>query len=92
MNGGPVEQNTADMDARLTARFAEEHSDIVVGIKLAHYRGPNWEPTKRTVEAGRLAKLPVMIDFGYSMPKLSLSELLTNHLRPGDICTHCYAD
>ena len=92
MDGGPVEQNLADMDARLTALFAEEHSDIVVGIKLAHYRGPNWEPTRRTVEAGRLAKLPVMIDFGYSMPKLPLSELLTNHLRPGDIFTHCYAD
>jgi dihydroorotase len=43
------------------------------------------------VEAGKLANVPVMIDFGVSDPPLSIEELFLKHLRPGDIFTHCYA-
>jgi len=32
-----------------------------------------------------------MVDFGGSMPPLSIEELFMKHLRPGDIFTHCYA-
>ena len=41
--------------------------------------------------AGKLANIPVMIDFGGSTPPLPMEELLMKHLRPGDIYTHCYA-
>jgi dihydroorotase len=91
MRGGPFEQNIKDMDAHKAAEYARKYSSEIVGIKLAHYEGHDWAPTDSTVAAGRLANLPVMIDFGSSDPPLSLEELLMKHLRPGDIFTHCYA-
>lgn len=84
------EQDEADMDAKLTAAIAKKHKDIVVGIKLAHYIGHDWEPTDKAVEAGRIASIPVMVDFGKSLPPLPLEDLLLKHLRPGDILTHAY--
>ena len=84
------EQDEADMDAKLTAAIAKKHKDIVVGIKLAHYIGHDWDPTDKAVEAGRIASIPVMVDFGKSLPPLPLEDLLLKHLRPGDILTHAY--
>ncbi len=91
MKGGAIEQNLVDMDPKLTAMVAKKYKDFVVGIKLAHYSGPEWTPLERTVEAGALAGLPVMIDFGGHIPELSLKRLFLDELRPGDIFTHCFA-
>jgi dihydroorotase len=91
MRGGPVEQNLSDMDATLTAMRAREHKSLIVGVKVAHYAGPEWDPVTRAVRAGREADIPVMIDFGGHTPPLSLEDLLLKHLRPGDILTHTYA-
>ena len=90
MRGGTFEQNVADMDARQTADMAKKYPDYVVGVKLAHFNGYDWTPTDRAVEAGKLANLPVMIDFGGSKPILPIEELFLKHLRPGDIYTHCF--
>jgi len=91
MKGGPVEQNLADMDARLTAMRIKQHPGVIVGIKVAHYSGPEWDPVDRAVAAGKEMNVPVMIDFGGHTPPLGLDDLLLNHLRPGDILTHTYA-
>lgn len=91
MKGGPVEQNLADMDARLTAMRIRQHPGVIVGIKVAHYSGPEWDPVVRAVTAGQDAGVPVMIDFGGHTPPLPLDELLLKRLRPGDIFTHTYA-
>jgi dihydroorotase len=91
MKGGPVEQNLADMDARLTAMRIRQHPGVIVGIKVAHYAGPEWDPVTRAVAAGRETGVPVMVDFGNHTPPLSLEDLLLTHLRPGDILTHTYA-
>jgi dihydroorotase len=91
MKGGPVEQNLSDMDARLTAMRIRQHSGVIVGVKVAHYSGPEWDPVTRAVEAGREADVPVMVDFGGHTPPLALDELLLKRLRPGDILTHTYA-
>ncbi len=91
MRGGPVEQNLADMDAKLTAMRIRQHPGVIVGIKVAHYNGPEWDPVTRAVAAGRETNVPVMVDFGGHTPPLSLEDLLMNHLRPGDILTHTYA-
>ena len=91
MRGGPFEQNLKDMDPKITADYAMNNASDIVGIKLAHYDGPDWTPVDRAVEAGRLAGIPMMIDFGGSNPPLSLEELFLKHLRPGDIFTHCFA-
>lgn len=91
MRGGPFEQNLKDMDPKLTGEFAKKNAADIVGIKLAHYSGPEWIPVDRAVEAGKLANVPVMVDFGGSDPPLSIEELFFKHFRPGDIFTHCYA-
>ncbi|SDN10840.1 dihydroorotase [Daejeonella rubra] len=84
------EQDETDMDAKLSAAIAMKHKDIVVGFKLAHYIGHDWDPTDKAVEAGRIAGIPVMVDFGKALPPLPLEDLLLKHLRPGDILTHAY--
>lgn len=92
MRGGVYEQDLNDMDAKLTAMAARRYRQHVVGIKLAHYSGPEWTPVERSVEAGRLANIPVMIDFGGNNPPLSLEKLFLEQLRSGDIFTHTYGE
>tara|TARA_R110002049_G_scaffold80117_3_gene203883 strand:+ start:4309 stop:5562 length:1254 start_codon:yes stop_codon:yes gene_type:complete len=91
MKGGAIEQNIEDMNPKMTAYVANQFKGTIVGVKLAHYSGFDWEPVNRVVEAGTLADVPVMIDFGGSEPELSLETLLMDKLRPGDIFTHAYA-
>ncbi len=91
MRGGAYEQDLADMEAKPTADAALAHRGLVVGVKTAHYAGPDWTPVERAVEAGTLADLPVMVDFGEDRPQRPISELLGRKLRPGDIYTHCYS-
>ncbi len=92
MRGSVYEQNPADLSPPDIARIAAANPDVVVGIKVAHYTGHDWRPVDSAVAAGRLADIPVMIDFGGSRPALSLEELFMQHLRPGDIFTHAYAN
>ena len=91
MRGGKFEQDLADMDARPAAEMAMRHKGVVVGVKTAHYAGPEWTPVERAVEAGTIANLPVMVDFGSNRAERPLSELVTRKLRPGDIYTHLYS-
>lgn len=91
MRGNPFEQDMKDMDSKATADFAKNNHDYIVGIKLAHFEGPNWNPTDRAEEAAILAGIPLMVDFGVSKPPLPIEELFMKHLRPGDIFTHCFA-
>ncbi len=91
MRGGKFEQDLADMDARATADMAGRHKGLVVGVKTAHYAGPEWTPVERAVEAATMANLPVMVDFGANRPERPLSELVTKKLRRGDIYTHLYS-
>lgn len=90
MRGGPVEQNLADMDPKLTAMCIKQNSKILVGVKVAHYEGPEWDPVDRGVEAGHLANVPVMVDFGEFVPQRPFKDLVLVHLRPGDMYTHTY--
>ena len=93
MRGGDYEQNVKDMDAKKAAAVAKENSEYIVGFKVAHFSGPDWTPVDNAVEAGKLAgDIPVMIDFGGSDPPLSIAELFMEHLRPGDIFTHCFGE
>ena len=91
MRGEPYEDNVYDMEPRSTADMAMRHRGLIVGIKTAHYTGPEWTPVERAVEAGTMARIPVMVDFGKDWPQRPLAELLTSKLRPGDIYTHCYS-
>jgi len=90
MGGGKIEQDVSDMDPQATARRAMEHKDTVVGIKTAHYAGPEWVAVERAVEAGTQANIPVMVDFGTFRPERPYQDLVLKKLRPGDISTHMY--
>ncbi len=88
--GGESEQNVSDMDAKAAAEAVRAHRALIVGIKTAHYRGPEWVAVERAVEAGRLAGVPVMVDFGAFRPERPFTDLVLRKLRPGDIYTHTY--
>jgi dihydroorotase len=92
MGGGAIEQNLDDMDAKSTAEEAKKYKTIIVGIKTAHYDGPEWTPVERAVEAGTMAEIPVMVDFGTFRPERPFQDLVLKKLRPGDIYTHTYLD
>jgi dihydroorotase len=91
MRGDKYEQNTADMDGEATAQMALKYPGTVVGIKTAHFAGPEWIPVEQAVIAGTKANIPVMVDFGVDRPTRPLYDLLTIKLRPGDIYTHMYS-
>jgi dihydroorotase len=85
-----VEQDTSDMEPERTAAVARQYKDLVVGIKIAHYAGPEWIAVERAVEAGKLAGVPVMVDFATFRPERPFQDLVLKKLRPGDIYTHTY--
>ena len=62
-----------------------------MGIKTAHYMGPDFSAVDRALEAGTLAGIPVMVDFGRISPQKTLAALVTKKLRAGDIYTHVYS-
>ncbi len=93
MYGRFEEQDVNDMNPVMTAYMINRlFPDILVGVKSAHYWGPDFTQVDRAVEAGKLADVPVMVDLGEHDPPLSIEELFMKHLRPGDIWTHTYAN
>ena len=91
MRGAKFENNLEDMQAKPTADMARRYRGVVIGVKTAHYAGPEWTPVERAVEAGTLADIPVMVDFGTNHKERPVAELVTKKLRPGDIYTHMYS-
>lgn len=91
MRGPKYEQNPADMDGEATAAMALKYPQVIVGIKTAHYAGPDWTPVEQAVIAGTKANIPVMVDFGVYRPTRPIYDLMTVKLRPGDIYTHMYS-
>jgi dihydroorotase len=83
-------QDEAILDTASTAATAAAYPGLIVGIKTAHYRKPDWTAVERAVEAGQRSGLPVMVDFGYFVRERPYWELVGEKLRPGDISTHCY--
>ena len=90
MPGDAKEQDLDDMDAKAAAALAAANKDVIVGFKVAHYNGPEWTPVERGVEAGTIANLPVMIDFGAFHIARPFQDLVLKKLRPGDIYTHAF--
>src|ERR1043166_9436323 len=91
MVGRYEEQDTTDMNPQQTAYMIKRlFPEIIVGIKAAHYWG-DFTQVDRAVEAGKLANVPVMVDFGEHQPPNSIEALFMQHLRPGDIFTHTYS-
>jgi dihydroorotase len=91
MGSGRIEQNLADMEVQPTLDMVLKHKADIVGIKSAHFNGPEWTPYEKALEVGRAAKVPVIVDFGGNVKAgRSLYDLLNKYFRPGDIYTHMY--
>ena len=56
MRGPKYENNQADMEAGPAAEMAKKYPTVIVGIKTAHYAGPEWTPVEHAVEAGTIAE------------------------------------
>ncbi len=97
--GGPWEHEAVEMNAKFCADTALMHSDVVVGIKTAHYWANEqfdddhlpWTAVDRGIEAAELAGMPIMVDFFPNHPLRTYEDLITKKLRAGDIHTHCFA-
>lgn len=97
MNGG-LEQNVDQMDVAACAKTISMFHQIIVGVKTAHYwtekpwdaEHPPWAAVDRAEECGRLANVPVMVDF-WPRPGRTYADLILKKMRPGDIHTHVFA-
>jgi len=87
-----LEQQPALMQPAVAAAMAKRYPQLIVGIKTAHFRGPAWTAVDRALEAGRLAGLPIMVDFGTFRPERPYAELVAQKLRAGDMYTHLFVD
>jgi dihydroorotase len=86
------EQNVDDMSPLMTSNMIKKlYPNLIVGIKSAHYWG-DFTSVDKALEAGKLANVPVIVDFGEHDPPNSIEELFMKHFRPGDIFTHAFAD
>src|SRR5882762_3345122 len=92
MAGKIPEQNVEDMDPEAAAVQVKKYSDVIVGIKTAHYEGPDWTAVDLAEQAGASAQFPVMVDFGIFRPERPYEDLVSKKMRPGDISTHMYID
>lgn len=87
MTGFPSEEDINDMDAHMTALVIQQYPDIIIGVKLGHYRGTEWTPMDRALEACRIASVPLLVEC--HLPNLPLEGIL-ERMRPGDIYTHTF--
>jgi dihydroorotase len=87
MTGFPSEEDVNDMDSRMTALVIEQFPDIIVGVKIGHYRGSEWTPFDRAIEAARIADVPLFVEC--HLPLLPLEGIL-ERMRSGDIYTHSF--
>lgn len=93
------EQHLPDLNPQVAASLALAFPETIVGIKSAHYwtrkpwdaQHPAWASVERAIEAAALCGRPVMVDFWPRPLQRSYPDLLLNHLRPGDIHTHVFA-
>ncbi len=95
---GDFEQDIRTMDPELAASIVLAYPEVCVGIKTAHYwtrepfdaEHPPWGAIDPAVEASRICKKPLMVDF-WPRPERTYEELILKKMQPGDIHTHVFA-
>ena len=96
---GDAEQDPRQFDVQRAADTLAAHSDVLVGIKTAHYWTRDawddlhtpWASVDAAVEAGERSGRPIMVDFWPRPPERSYADLILKHMRPGDVHTHVFA-
>jgi dihydroorotase len=84
-------ENLAYCDEDVCVACAEEHRDLIVGVKVrasGNVVGPNGdEPLRRARRAADRLGLPLMVHLG---PAPSRVETILDCLGAGDVLTHCF--
>lgn len=68
---------------------ARRNSDVIKGIKIAHYEGRDWRDLDYAKKAQQVFNKPIMVDFGVFRKERPYDELVMERLDAGDISTHC---
>lgn len=86
------QQDVTDMNPEMNAYMIKRlYPNLIVGLKSAHYWG-DFTSVDKAVESGKLANVPVIVDFGEHTPTNSIESLFMEHFRPGDIFTHTFSE
>jgi len=86
------QQDVFDMNPQMNAYMLKRlYPNLIVGIKSAHFWG-DFTSVDKAVESGKLANVPVIVDFGEHTPTNSIESLFMEHFRPGDIFTHTFSE
>jgi dihydroorotase len=100
---GTTLHNPGMVDVRSLVRIADEHPQLVRGIKCHWESGglSHWGPTvlKKAAEAGGAANLPLYVHTGELFPvdeanrpaPSAVMGQVVPHLKPGDILAHIYS-
>lgn len=97
MQGG-LEQSVDQMDVKRCADTIKKYSDLIVGVKTAHYwtdkpwdgEHTPWAAIDRAIACAQATDRPVMFDF-WPRPDRTYADLILKKARPGDIHTHVFA-
>jgi dihydroorotase len=96
---GDAEQDPLQFDVSRAAETLAANADVIVGFKTAHYwthqawdsaHAP-WASVDAAVDAGERVGRPVMVDFWPRPPERPYPDLILEHMRPGDVHTHVFA-
>ncbi|MCH2306240.1 MAG: amidohydrolase/deacetylase family metallohydrolase [SAR202 cluster bacterium] len=88
MTGEP-EQDLEGMSIESSLAKVRQRPDLIIGLKVAHYLGPDWEPLDRAVEVARNSKTFVMVDQN-PISSRPMDKMMLEHMESGDVVTHCY--
>ena len=97
MNGG-LEQSLDEMDVTRCVDTINKYSNLIVGVKTAHYwtdlpwdaEHTPWAAVDRAIACAQATNRPVMYDF-WPRPDRTYADLILKKARPGDIHTHVFA-
>ncbi|MBD3626520.1 amidohydrolase/deacetylase family metallohydrolase [Cyclobacterium sp.] len=89
MSGNPEQENLLDMDPEKAFETLLQYPDILVGIKIGHYTGPEWTPFENALQATEMANKPLLVEC--HLPQYTLAQQLEK-MRPGDILTHSFEE
>ena len=85
-----VEQFPERNDYDAFIKCAEKNSDIIKGIKIAHYWGKDWGDLEFAKRVQKVINKPIMVDFGVFRKERPYDQLVMEKLDSGDISTHCF--
>jgi dihydroorotase len=97
MQGG-LEQSVDQMDVKRCADTIHKYSNLIVGVKTAHYwtdkpwdgEHTPWAAVDSAIACAQATDRPVMFDF-WPRPDRTYADLILKRARPGDIHTHVFA-